>query len=150
MKKYMLMVCVLLWSAHTFAQSEIIMFQLIKQPVEEVFVDSLNTFSDSVGTLGNIWGDSIQVSAICMVSDTSDVHTLHLEIGNLVNGNSNIYCDSLDFTQISISDTASVYRTGQVVHFNLGIFEPTDTLYGESWIYRNDGLPSAVQYFPEY
>lgn len=150
MKKYMLMVCTFLWSVHTLAQSEIIMFQLIKQPVDIVLVDSLETFSDSSGVLGNIWGDSIEVSAICMVSDTSDINILHLEVGNDTNGMMNIYSDSLDFTQISTMDTTSIYRQGKVVYFNFGVFESSDTLFGESWLYRNNGTLSTVLYFPEY
>lgn len=144
------MVCMLFLSIHTFGQSEISMFQLIKKPIAELSIDSLTTISDSVGSLGNIFGDSVNVSAICMITDTLGVYSIHLEIGNTMDGTSNIYSDSLELSLIPSVDSLNIYRSGRVIYMDFGVFEDTDTLYGESWLYRNNGESSTVKYYPEY
>ena len=148
MKKYIIIVCMFLCSVHTFAQSEIQLFQLVKKPTTELLIDSLTTQSDSIGSLGNIFGDSIRVSAICKLSDTVNIYALHVEIGNQTSGVSNIYSDSLDFSLIPQIDSLDIYRKGEVIYMDLGVFEHTDTLYGEAWFYRTDGTPSPVIYYP--
>lgn len=150
MKKYIIVTCMFLWSMPMLGQTHVSVFQLIKNPVTELYVDSLVTLSDSIGDLGNIFGDSVQVSAVCKVSDTSDVYKVHFEIGNESNGESNIYSDSLDFSLIPTIDSLNLYRSGSVIFMDLGVYLNTDTLYGEVWLYRNNGESSAVKYYPEY
>ncbi|MGB0870970.1 MAG: hypothetical protein ACPGSD_15365 [Flavobacteriales bacterium] len=150
MKNYFILVGMLLLSIPALSQSKISVFQLIKKTIENVWIDSLENHVDTLGTLGDVFGDSIEVSAICMVSDTTDTYYVHVQAGNLSGESFNIYSDSLNFINLPINDSLDIYRKGRVLYMDFGIFAKTDTLYGESWLNRNDGTPSEILYYPLY
>jgi len=140
----------LLWSVHTFGQSKISVFQLIKKPTEVVLLDSLSTQIDTIGSFGNVLGDSILISGIGVVSDTNDTHFIHVQIGNLSDDSFNIYDDSLQFDLIPTTNSSNIYRKGRVIYYNFGQFQNSDTLYGQSWLNTTEGMPSEIIYYPQF
>lgn len=148
MIKLILTILGLLTCLTGYAQSEISMFQLIKKPTTEYIIDSLSSPMDTVGELGNIFGDSIEVLGYCKITDTTDVFSIHINIGNMDDGSFNIYSDSLEYSLLPTVDTIPVYRIGDLMYFNFGVYPSTDTLYGEGWLYRPNRESSEVVYYP--
>ena len=147
MKKIIIGILSLFVNVFAYGQTELSMFQLVKQPTEAYTLNT-STIVDSVGTIGDVFGDSINVSGYCVITDSVDVHSIHLNIGNQPDGSFNIYSDSLEYGLIPSVDSSGVYRQGSVLFLNFGTYLSTDTLYGEAWMYRLDGTSSAVIYYP--
>lgn len=149
MVKNIIVIISLLLSSVAFGQTELSMFQLIKKPLEPYVLNTTVSSSiDTIASIGDVFGDSVRVSGYCVLTDTTDVYSIHINVGNNINGDFNIYSDSLDYSLLQISDSLDVYRQGSVIFLDFGTFSLTDTLYGEAWLYRLNGEASDIIYYP--
>lgn len=149
MKKQIIILISMLLSICAYGQSQISMFQLIQKPIEVYELDSIGPSTvDSIGEIGFVFGDSIEVLSYCGVTDTLNIYSIHIHVGNQSDGSFNIYSDSIEYNNISTVDTSFIYREGHLIHFNFGVYPYTDTLYAQGWFYRLDGEPSAIVYYP--